>query len=515
MKQQLVQNFLETINKYNALDLISLMVLYSNNFLDTDGAKEMYEGSVNLFARILASLNFVSKNEKVDFMNENECNIIFNNLFAYLKEKYDFDCAELRECVAKNKISFKQFSYEISSPKTYPKTFVKSVLFKMKPLETFLLNKYNLSLNQLQIACEAIMKQMLMGFPFNDIINHNFINITKYLPIKLYDDLIDINEKYDNLLDINANSKLACFPVIKNCNMFYITSAEVFIDNLYKCIQRLYSKKATKEEKDILSNQKGQIFNDSCEQIFENMGFNDIYSNYKYSNGEIDLLIDDKDVLIVVECKARNYTDKTSGLSTSFIKANEHNLDNAAGQVHRFIDLLNEKEAIILQNENKKIKISIDKYKYIIQIVLNIDNLAEINADFNQRKENTIYVSFDDLLIIADVVGKKRWLLVDFFYQLVNCKRYNAVVDDIIDMFAFYCQCKNLSILFEEKLNVIVYKLGNDYFQDYFSYKNDINPIELFDNDINSFQVDEKMMYENIIEKYHSTYWKIINDFKR
>ena len=209
MKQQLVQNFLETINKYNALDLISLMVLYSNNFLDTDGAKEMYEGSVNLFARILASLNFVSKNEKVDFMNENECNIIFNNLFAYLKEKYDCDCAELRECVAKNKISFKQFSYEISSPKTYPKTFVKSVLFKMKPLETFLLNQYNLSLNQLQIACEAIMKQMLMGFPFNDIINHNFINITKYLPIKLYDDLIDINEKYDNLLDINANSKLA------------------------------------------------------------------------------------------------------------------------------------------------------------------------------------------------------------------------------------------------------------------------------------------------------------------
>ena len=97
----------------------------------------------------------------------------------------------------------------------------------------------------------------------------------------------------------------------------------------------------------------------------------------------------------------------------------------------------------------------------------------------------------------------------------MNCKRYNAVVDDIIDMFAFYCQCKNLSILFEEKLNVIVYKLGNDYFQDYFSYKNDINPIELFDNDINSFQVDEKMMYENIIEKYHSTYWKIINDFKR
>lgn len=514
MKQQVVQNFLKTINKYNAIDLISLMVLCSNNFLDTDETKEMYEGSMNLFARILASLNFVSKNEKVDFMNENECNIIFNNLLTYLKGKYDCDCAELSECVNKNKISFKQFLYEISSPKTYPKTFVKSILFKMKPLETFLFNQYNLSLNQLQIACEAIMKQMLMEFSSDDIINHNFINITKYLPIKLYDDLIDINQKYDNLLDINANSKLVCFPVIKSCNMFYLTSPEVFIDNFYKCIQRLYSKKATKEEKDILSNQKGQMFNDSCEQIFKSMGFNDIYSNYKYSNGEIDLLIEDKDVLIIVECKARNYTDKTSGLSTSFIKANEHNLDNAAGQVHRFIDLLNKKETVTLQNENKKIKVSIDKYKYIIPIVLNIDNLAEINADFDQRKENTIYVSFDDLLIIADVVRNKRWLLIDFFYQLVNCKREDAVVDDIIDMFAFYCQCKNLSILFEEKLNVIVYKLGNDYFQDYFSYNNDINPIELFDNDINSFQVDEKMMYENIIEKYHSTYWKTISNFK-
>lgn len=515
MQNKIVQNFLKEITTYDARDLMALMILCSNSFLNRDEDKDLFEGSKNLFARILSCFNFASKNEKIDFFNEEECNIIFNNLFRYLKEKYDYDLSELKECVNQNRISFKQFLYEISSPKTYPRTFVKSILFKMKPLETFLLANYNLSLNKLQKACELIMKKMVRCFSSFDIINYEFLNITDYLPVKLYDDLIAHNDKNDDLSKITSNSKLVYFPVIKFNNMYCLTSPEVFIDYFYKCIHRLFSKNATKEEKDIFSNQKGQMFNDSCELIFRNMGFSNIYSNFKYSNGEIDLLIDDKDVLFIVECKARNYTDKTSGISNSFIKANENNLDNASAQVHRFVDLLNEKENITLKNKNKKIKIIKDKYKYIIPVVLNIDNLAELNADFVERKEKTVYVSFDDLLIIADVIGQKKWLLVDFFNQLENCKRRDALVDDIIDIFAFYCQCKNLSILFEEKLNVIVYQLGNDYFQEYFSYLSDINPIISFDNDITSFKVDEEMTYENIIKKYHSSHWKTTDDIKK
>ena len=167
-------------------------------------------------------------------------------------------------------------------------------------------------------------------------------------------------------------------------------------------------------------------------------------------------------MLFVVECKARNYTDKVSGISNSFVKANDSNLDHASNQIHRFLDSLKKKKHILLRKNSDIVNVKIDNYSIIIPLVINIDNLAELNADF--------------------------------------------------DMFAFYCQCKNLGILFDEKTNVIIYKLGNDYFQDYFAYRTNIKPIKSFDNDVATFKPIKEFQYRVLIDKYHKKHWKTIAD---
>lgn len=153
----------------------------------------------------------------------------------------------------------------------------------------------------------------------------------------------------------------------------------------------------------------------------------------------------------------------------------------------------------------KKIRIDIDKYEYIIPLVINIDNLAEINADFSQRNRDTIFVSFDDLMIITDVIQKRKWLLVDLFNQILIADKTNIPSDDIIDIFAFYCAQKDISALFSKETNTIIYKLGNDYFQDYFAFKEEKNPIKLFKNNIATYQSSESKTYKEIISLYHET----------
>ena len=497
--------FISTICKYDIRDLSVLLIMYSHAFEGDDSKLEIYGGINNFFAKIISLYKFTSKGNRVNFYDETECNNICDRMMQYLFKKYCSDHDELYCLVNQNKISQKQFNYEISAPKTYPRTFIETLIFKLKPFEAFLNKRYGLSLVQLQDSCTKILRLQLRSYKFLEVLGNKPTNITDYLPSKFLDDLISINEKNNDLSMINAFSKKVCFPIIKVKNEYHLLSGEVFIDNFYRCLHRLYLKKASKDEKDIFSNLKGKVFNDNCETLFRNCGFGNIYSNFLYSKGEIDLLIDEKDVLIVVECKSRNYTDKISGLSDSFLKANESNLDFAAGQVHRFLDCLKSQRSIDLEKDDKKIRINIDKYSYIIPLVINIDNLAEINVDFAKRNCETIFISFDDLMILFDIIQKRKWLIVDLFNQLLIGDKTNMIADDIIDIFAFYCCFKNISILFSKETHTIIYKLGNDYFQNYFFYKEEKNPISQFKSNIACYQPIENETYKEIISKYHRT----------
>lgn len=511
MNQKTRSRFDRIIKEYDCRDLLSLITFSSILFQDGDSKQDEYEGAKNLFSKILSLYKYSSSNREVDFLNEKECNIICNDLFDYLINKYWEDHSQLNKCVTNNLISEKQLLYEISSPKTYPKTFIDTLDIKLRPFNSFLSKRYHIDSGTLKEKCEFLIKNLLQGFSSYDVMNHITTNITNYFPTTLLDDLMSVNEKITNLNDINSFSKIVCFPVVKIGDEYHLTSAEVFIDNFYKSIHRLFSKLSTQAEKDDMANNKGQLFNDSCELIFNNFGFEEIYSNYCYKNGELDILIPDRDVLFLIECKSRNYTDKLSGIDNSYIKANDSNLDSASRQLHRFIDLLNEKNSVTLHKNDKKITFNKDKFNYIIPLVINIENFAELNADFVEREKGTIYLSFDDLYIIADVIKNKKWLLVDFLTQMLT-NNEEAPVDDVIDMFAFYCQCKNLTILFSDNTVVFVYKLGNDYFQSYFSYQTKTNPILTFDNDIYTYRPNENMNYKEIVEGYHKTYWKEITD---
>lgn len=513
MDNEIKIKFVDIIKKYDLRDLFALLILCSSNYSDVEIKSEFFDGIKNLFAKIACFYNFSSNNKKVEFLDEDECNNICNSLINYLSKKYESDYNELMQCVEQNKMSYKQCNYELASPKTFPKTFIDTLIIKLQPFENFLIAEYDLSINHIKKSCEKIIRKGLGCCTSQDLVNHTITNITSYFNSKFLDDLIGVNEKKSYLNDINSFDKFVCFPVIKISEEYHVLSYEVFIDNFYKCIHRLFNKKANKIQKDELSNLKGQIFNDNCENLFKNLGFSNIYSNFKYDGGEVDLLIEDKDVLFVIECKARNYTDKISGLYDSFEKANERNLDFASKQIHRFIDFLKENKTVVLKKNTDSIKLSFNKYNYIIPLVINLENLAELNADFINRDKNTVYISFDDLKIISDVIENRKFLLIDFFDQLFRNNKITASVDDVIDLFAFYCQCKNLGIVFTNEIELLILKLGNDYFQSYFSYKDNIKPLNLFDNDISTFISEKTFTYKDTIEKYHRTYWKSLSDF--
>ena len=512
MNEQLTKDFIKLISTYDIRDLMALLIMCSTQYFNSDSDKDSYEGVKNLFSKIITHYKYKLQNKHVDFYNEKECNKICNTMLNFLFEKYWSDHDNLSKLVKQGTISEKQFHYELSSPKTYPMTFIDSLPTKIKTFEDFLLERYKLDANQIQKSCEKLIRFMLNDFTGMDIITHKATLINGFFSTDFLDDLISVNEKSFNISDINSFDKFVCFPVVKIDDEYHILSVEVFIDNFYKCIHRLCYKNSSKTEKDSYSNLKGRLFNNACEVLLKEFGFSNVYSNYCYDGGEIDLLVKDKDVLFVIECKARNYTDKVSGISNSFIKANDSNLDHASNQIHRFLDALKSERQIKLKKNRDIVSVDVDKFLIIIPLVINIDNLAELNADFEKRNNDTVYISFDDLLIIKEVIKDRKWLLVDFFNQILGIRNKNVSSDDIIDMFAFYCQCKNLSILFDEKTNVIIYKLGNNYFQDYFSYKTNLNPICLFANDIATFKAIEGSNFKATIDGYHKRYWKILDE---
>ena len=383
----------------------------------------------------------------------------------------------------------------------------------MIPFENKLLDNFQLKINDSATSLEKIFKFLLKDFLIDDIFAYCIIDITDFFKTSFLDSLVSENEKISNIENVNSFSKSVCMPIVKIENRFYLLSAEVFIDNFYLSIHRFIVNNSTKEKNKLFA-LKGENFNDICaDLLYKKFKFLNVYKNVNYSLGEIDVIVDDSDVLFVIECKSRNYTDKVSSKSNAYIKANESNLDFASSQLKRFLSEFESKGSISLHKNNMSLEFIRTNYNYIIPIVLNIANLAEINADYSNRDKSMLFFLYDDLQIMADVVEDKKHLFIDFCNQLLKNAKKETLVDDCIDMFAFYCQCKNLSILFNENTNVIIYQLGNDYFQKYFSYATNKNPIFKFDNDISSFN-HHYSSFKEMIDNYHKLHLKELSDLK-
>ena len=67
-----------------------------------------------------------------------------------------------------------------------------------------------------------------------------------------------------------------------------------------------------------------------------------------------------------------------------------------------------------------------------------------------------------------------------------------------------------MEILYQENLNVVINELGNDYFEPYFSFSTERNPIFSFDTDIASFSMLPSETYHKCITRYHQNHWETI-----
>ena len=506
-----IELFLRTIEHYDKSSLKTFLILMQTEFEENVGDKEAYMGAKRLFARICCTFNYLSKNHRIDFSNEHENALVANSLMPFLLNKYWDDYLTLQECVENGTITEKQFHYELAFSKTYPRVFVKNLADRLVPFHEYL-SKYETSEKEISSGLEELFRFIIKPMGFNRIVSESNVDLKQFLPQKLLYALVNANEKTDSLLSINAFSKEPYFPVCEENGSFYLISPEELLDYCYKSIHRLFMKNSSLDERSALMLEKGANFNRMCANLFKcDFGFESVYENMQYVSGEVDLIVIEKDCLIIIECKSRNYTDKVSGLSESFVKANQSNLDHAFDQINRFIKHLNAAEHATLKDKaGAGVRLNAKDFKYIIPLVINLDNLAEINADYDSRHHNCAYVSYDDLTIIQNTIGKRKWLLVDFLQQLITNANANTMADDIVDMFAFYCQYKNLGILYQDEINICINELGNDYYRDYFSFSHENNPINTFDTDVATFRMHTTESFAQCINRYHESHWQTI-----
>lgn len=500
--------FLDAAHYYDAFSLNILTVLTTQTWHD-DAEKDTNAAIRRLLARILCTFSECTGAHKIDFSNLTEIGMVGNSLFPFLRKRYLDSYNALSSLADEGSISEKQFLYELAFQKTYPRIFVENIADRLKPFHDFLA-KYGTNESDISNGLTSLIIQLSRPKNILEMVTPQTFNMGGYLKRSLLKALSEANEKISSLENINPFSKEPFFPVRKMEGMYCLLHSETLIDSFYKTVHRLCMNSSNQKEKDILMSAKGRNFNEMCFRLFRfGFGFDSVYENLSYSKGEIDLLIVDKDCLFVIECKSRNYTDKISGLSPNYRKANQSNLDQASKQLDRFLTVFSHDESVAMKtNTGDTVRLRRRDYAIIIPLVINLDNFAELNADYDSRDSNCVYISYDDLTIIHDVIGHRKWLLVDFLYQLKELARPGAAADDIIDMFAFYGQCKNLSLLFEEKTNVIIDGLGNDYFNVYFSFATNVNPIGSFENDIATFSMCDNETYVDTIERYHQKYWR-------
>ena len=111
MNEHITNEFINLISTYDTRDLMSLLIICSIQYLESDIDKDAYEGAKNLFSKIITHYEYKSQNKHIDFYNENECNEICNIMMSYLSKKYWDDYNDLSNLVKQGIISEKQCLY--------------------------------------------------------------------------------------------------------------------------------------------------------------------------------------------------------------------------------------------------------------------------------------------------------------------------------------------------------------------------------------------------------------------
>ena len=66
MNEQLTNEFINLISTYDTRDLMSLLIICSIQYLESDSDKD--EGAKNLFSKIITHYEYKSQNKHIDFI---------------------------------------------------------------------------------------------------------------------------------------------------------------------------------------------------------------------------------------------------------------------------------------------------------------------------------------------------------------------------------------------------------------------------------------------------------------
>jgi len=147
---------------------------------------------------------------------------------------------------------------------------------------------------------------------------------------------------------------------------------------------------------------KGDIFEEITASLFKHhLKIEKIYTNSKYSGGEVDVLIDSEDTILLIECKSGIlYTDYKLGVPNGNL---EENINSITGKAK--IQLENAKK-IIQNNEDicndDGTKLELDANKNIM--LLNVCFEFPVGLSNKDRQEEVIVLSLVDLMMVVDLL---------------------------------------------------------------------------------------------------------------
>jgi Holliday junction resolvase-like predicted endonuclease len=146
---------------------------------------------------------------------------------------------------------------------------------------------------------------------------------------------------------------------------------------------------------------KGDTFEEiTASLLCHHLNLNDVYTNVTYSGGEIDVLIDTKDTILLVECKSGIlYEDYKLGIFDNSVKKN---ISSITGKAKK--QLYNSKQALLDKRDirSKGIILELDINKKIT--LLNICFELPIGISNKDVDEEVVALSLVELLIIIDLM---------------------------------------------------------------------------------------------------------------
>lgn len=265
---------------------------------------------------------------------------------------------------------------------------------------------------------------------------------------------LDVNKN-----DIESLKEVQLFMDDENIFLFWIND---FLEYILLDIEKKYRKWSITES---YSNEKGTGF-EKIVYGFTSQFYNKIVQNVFYheknKKSEIDLVIQDRNYLIIVECKSGTIDLKSASSDTEIIQKINFKLKKAYKTLDNVANYIDQNQMFAFEEKSKKIAINGDKndydFVYLHLSMYPIDalssNIHTINDKYYSDTEKPkLSLSFEHFLAICvdchekdislgEYLAKRRDILkrypkikfdnneLDLYYQLTNKSMLQDSIDD-------------------------------------------------------------------------------------